>query len=103
VVAAIIMLMGASVGAQIGSVATKYVRGYGIRLFFGFAVVGCAISIVLKLIASAWPAGRVVLDTMATVLILGLVAVLSLYIFSKFLSGVREELGARKKEVTAAV
>ncbi|RPI93812.1 MAG: sulfite exporter TauE/SafE family protein, partial [Chloroflexi bacterium] len=48
--AAVIMLIGASVGAQIGSVATKYVRGYGIRLFFGFAVVGCALSIICKLI-----------------------------------------------------
>lgn len=83
--------------------ATKYVRGYGIRLFFGFAVVGCAVSIVLKLIASAWTAARFILDTAATVLILGLVAVLSLYIFSKFLGGVREELRAKKREVTAAV
>ena len=54
-VAAIIMLVGASIGAQIGTVATKYVRGYGIRLFFGFAVVGCAVSIVVKLIAAAYP------------------------------------------------
>ena len=30
--AAFIMLIGAAVGAQIGAVATKYVRGYGIRV-----------------------------------------------------------------------
>ncbi len=43
--AALIMLVGASIGAQIGSVATKYVKGYGIRIFFGIAVVGCGFSI----------------------------------------------------------
>jgi hypothetical protein len=101
--AAVIMLMGAAVGAQIGSVATKYVRGYGIRLFFGIAVIGCAVSIVLKLLASAYPAGRVLLDAAATVLILGLVGALSLYIFVRFLLGVREELAAKKQLVQPAV
>ena len=53
--AALIMLIGASIGAQIGSIATKYVKGYGIRIFFGFAVVGCGVSIVLKIAAAARP------------------------------------------------
>jgi uncharacterized protein len=48
-VAAIIMLVGAAVGAQVGAVATKYIKGYGIRIAFGLAVIGCFISIVLKL------------------------------------------------------
>jgi len=94
--AAVIMLMGASVGAQIGSVATKYVKGYGIRIFFGVAVVGCAVSIVFKLIAAASPALRGFFDKAATVLILGLVTSLSLYIFTRFLLGVREELAAKR-------
>jgi uncharacterized membrane protein YfcA len=95
--AAVIMLIGASVGAQIGSVATKYVKGYGIRIFFGVAVVGCAISIIFKLIASAYPAWRVFLNGAATVLILSLVAGLALYIFLKFVGGMRAELAARKQ------
>jgi hypothetical protein len=94
--AAVIMLMGASVGAQIGSVATKYVKGYGIRIFFGVAVIGCAVSIVFKLIAAASPALRAFFDKAATVLILGLVTSLSLYIFTRFLLGVREELAAKR-------
>ena len=48
-VAAMIMLCGAAVGAQIGTVATKYIKGYGIRIAFGLAVIGCALSIILKL------------------------------------------------------
>jgi uncharacterized membrane protein YfcA len=94
--AAVIMLIGASIGAQIGSVATKYVKGYGIRIFFGMAVIGCGISILMKLVAAAVPSLRFVLDTAATVLILGLVAALALYILSRFISGVREELAAKK-------
>ena len=50
-VAALIMLCGAAVGAQIGTVATKYVKGYGIRIFFGLAVVGCELSIIMKLMS----------------------------------------------------
>jgi hypothetical protein len=96
--AAIIMLVGASVGAQIGSVATKYVKGYGIRVFFGFAVIGCAVSIVLKLIAAAYPAGRAAFNLAATLLILGLVGALASYIFWKFLTGVRAELALKKKD-----
>ena len=95
-VAALIMLVGASVGAQIGSVATKYVKGYGIRIFFGIAVVGCAISILFKIVAAAVPNLRTFLDSAATVLILGLVAALALYILMKFVNGVREERAMQK-------
>jgi uncharacterized membrane protein YfcA len=101
--AVLIMLIGAAVGAQIGSVATKYVKGYGIRLFFGIAVIGCAVSIVLKLVATAYPGGRVVLNTAATILILGLVGALSLYIFLRFIQGVRGELAAKKQLVDSEV
>ncbi|HEV2446029.1 MAG TPA: sulfite exporter TauE/SafE family protein [Candidatus Sulfopaludibacter sp.] len=100
--AAIIMLVGASIGAQIGAVATKYVKGYGIRVFFGIAVIGCAVSIVLKLIPAGDPAVRAFLNGAAAVLILGLVGALSLYIFLKFLRGVRAELAAKKRMAHAA-
>jgi uncharacterized membrane protein YfcA len=101
VLAALVMLAGASFGAQIGSVATKYAKGYGIRLFFGISVLGCAVSIVLKLMASVLPASQVLLDSTATVLILGLVGTLSLYILSCFVRGVREELVAKKHRAKA--
>jgi uncharacterized membrane protein YfcA len=97
--AAVIMLLGAAIGAQIGSVATKYVKGYGIRIFFGIAVVGCGVSIVLKLLAGAFPVIRSFCNNAAAVLILGLVGALSLYIFLKFVRGVTEELAAKKRQV----
>lgn len=97
--AVIIMLVGASVGAQIGAVATKYVRGYGIRVFFAVAVAGCALSVALKLIAASVPAWRDLFNHAATILILGLVSFLSLLILGKFLAGVREELAEKKSSL----
>ncbi len=94
-VAAIIMLVGASIGAQVGTVATKYIKGYGIRIAFGLAVAGCALSIVLKMIAKAYPSVGDLFDGAATVLILGLVAAMSFYIFIKMLQGAKAELAAK--------
>jgi len=98
-VAAIIMLVGASMGAQIGTVATKYIKGYTIRVAFGCAVVGCAVSIVLKLLASYLPGQKAILDGMSTVLVLGVVSALSLYIFVRMLRGARQEIAQRKASV----
>ncbi len=97
-VAAMIMLVGASIGAQVGAVATKYIKGYGIRIAFGIAVVGCCVSILMKLVQPYLPQFRRALDVGATVLILGLVSGMSLYIFMCMLKGVRNELAAKKNK-----
>ncbi len=94
--AALIMLVGAAVGAQIGTVATKYIKGYGIRIAFGCAVIGCAVSIVLKLIPTYFPSVKVLCDVTATVTVLGVVSILSLYIFVKMLAGARKEIASKK-------
>src|SRR4030066_193205 len=88
-VAAMIMLCGAAVGAQMGTVATKYIKGYGIRIAFGLAVVGCAVSILLKMMAKWFPAWGFAFDVSATVLILGLAAAMPLSI------GIRMVIGAK--------
>ena len=94
--AALVMLVGAAIGAQIGTVATKYIKGYGIRVAFGCAVIGCAVSIVLKLLPTYFPSYKVLCDVTATVTVLGVVSVLSLYIFLKMLAGARKEIAAKK-------
>jgi uncharacterized membrane protein YfcA len=101
-VAAMIMLCGAAVGAQVGTVATKYIKGYGIRIAFGLAVIGCAISILLKLMAKWMPDYAGFLDGTATVLILGLVAAMSLYIFVRMLAGAKREIAAKKAQAAVA-
>jgi len=95
-VAAVIMLCGAAMGAQVGTVATKYIKGYGIRIAFGIAVVGCCISVIMKLIPKYVAGTQVVMDIASTTLILGLVAALSLYILVKMVQGAKQEVAAKK-------
>jgi uncharacterized membrane protein YfcA len=97
-VAAIIMLVGAAMGAQVGSVATKYIKGYGIRIAFGLAVVGCFISVLLKLIPTYIPELYAICNAIATVLILGLVAAMSIYITVKMVQGAAAEVAMKKKK-----
>jgi hypothetical protein len=47
-IAAVWMLLGAAVGAQLGTVAVKYVRGYSIRLLFASTIFIACGSVVLK-------------------------------------------------------
>ena len=77
--------------------ATKYVKGYGIRIFFGFAVIGCGISVVLKILSATFASIRPITDEAATVLILGVVSAISLYILIAFLKGVHEERAQRSE------
>ena len=98
-VAAMIMLVGAAMGAQVGAVATKYIKGYGIRIAFGLAVIGCAVSILFKLVKPWLPGYGTLLDNASTVLVLGLVLGMSLYIVVRMVAGVREEL--RRKQQAA--
>ena len=94
--AALIMLVGAAVGAQIGTVATKYIKGYGIRIAFGYAVIGCAVSIVLKLLPTYFPSIKGLCDATATVTVLVVVSGLSFYIFVKMIAGARKEIASKK-------
>ncbi|MDO9632695.1 MAG: sulfite exporter TauE/SafE family protein, partial [Humidesulfovibrio sp.] len=89
-VAAVIMLVGASMGAQVGAVATKYIKGYGIRYAFGLAVVGCMVSIILKLAAKQF--NLPFLDDVSTFFVLSVVSALSLYIFVRFVQGCKKEV-----------
>jgi len=95
--AAMIMLVGAAVGAQIGTVATKYIKGYGIRIAFGLAVIGCGISVVMKLIPTYIRSWKAAMDVSATILVLGLVGALSLYILVQMIQGAKQELAMKKK------
>lgn len=48
VFAAVLMLLGASIGAQIGATAVKFIKGYGIRLLFAIMIVFTSISVVTE-------------------------------------------------------
>jgi len=93
IVAVFVMLCGAAVGAQIGTVATKYSRGYGIRLMFGCAVVACMASIIMK---------QYGFNALATVTILGAISVICVYIITIMVRGAAAELREKKASVRMA-
>lgn len=92
-VAVFVMLTGAAIGAQIGTVATKYAKGYGIRLAFGTAVLCCMLSIIFK---------QFKFEVIATVLILGTISLICLYIMSIMFKGAANELREKKAREQAA-
>jgi uncharacterized membrane protein YfcA len=95
-VAALIMLVGAAIGAQIGTVATKYIKGYGIRIAFGCAVIGCGASVALKLIPTYVPVLKDFCDQAATVVVLAVVSALAIYITVRMVQGAKREVAAAK-------
>jgi uncharacterized membrane protein YfcA len=95
-VAAVIMLVGASVGAQVGAVATKYIKGYGIRVAFGLCVIGCLVSILMRLVQPFVPSLTTFLNTGSTWLVLGFVSGMALYITIKMVQGVQKELAMKQ-------
>ncbi|MEN6440446.1 MAG: sulfite exporter TauE/SafE family protein [Syntrophobacter sp.] len=98
-VAALIMLVGAAIGAQVGTVATKYIKGYGIRIAFGCAVIGCAASVLLKLVPMYIPYIKGFCDDAATVVVLVVVSALALYIFVKMVQGAKQEVALKKAQM----
>jgi len=54
--AAIVILIGAAIGGQVGFVATRFVRGYGIRLLFAIMIVLAGCSVACKQIQGFWHA-----------------------------------------------
>jgi uncharacterized protein len=85
--AVFVMLCGAAIGAQIGTVATKYAKGYGIRIAFGLAVLACMASIIMK---------QFKYEVSATVTILGAVGAICIYICGIMFKGAAQELREKK-------
>jgi uncharacterized membrane protein YfcA len=55
-IAAVLMLLGAAVGAQFGTLATQYVKGLQIRLYFAITMMLAGVSVIFKQIASTYKA-----------------------------------------------
>ena len=85
--AVFVMLCGAAIGAQIGTVATKYAKGYGIRIAFGIAVLACMVSIIMK---------QFKYELAATITILGAVGLICVYICGIMFKGAANELREKK-------
>lgn len=82
---AVVMLIGATVGAEVGSFATLYVRGMRVRFYFALTIFGAAVSVVLKQLGE-W-LDVPVLSTLAIYLILGVAGLMMLTILVKLAAG----------------
>jgi uncharacterized membrane protein YfcA len=60
-IAAMWMLLGAAIGAQMGTVAVKYVRGYSIRLLFAVTIFIACSSVLLKQLDFTLPSSILIL------------------------------------------
>jgi uncharacterized membrane protein YfcA len=88
IMAAILMLIGASVGAQIGVTAVKYIRGYGIRLLFAIMILLAGTSVALKQFNFTSLAGVVVMTAA-----LGMCAVIMIKLWQGFKKEKAEKAG----------
>jgi len=82
-IAAVIMLIGAAVGAQIGVLATRYVRGYGIRILFAVMILLAGLSVALKQTESLFDIP--VMGTLAGYCVMGAAGGMTLLIFVRLL------------------
>lgn len=91
-IAAMWMLVGAAVGAQMGTVAVKYVRGYSIRLLFAVTIFVAATSVLFK---------QLQLKRASEVTILTAGVAISLVILSMLARGIAQERAAKRKWAAA--
>jgi uncharacterized membrane protein YfcA len=91
-VAAMWMLLGAAVGAQLGTIAVKYVRGYFIRLLFAITIYLACLSVLLKQLEQ---------QTASAILILVAGVGISSVIVTLLVRGMIRELAATR-DATAA-
>lgn len=84
-VAALIMLIGAAIGAQIGVLATRYVRGYGIRILFAIMILLAGTSVALKQIQVIFD--QKIFGTIAGFVVLGAAGLMTFIIFLKLIQG----------------
>jgi uncharacterized membrane protein YfcA len=93
IIAAMWMLTSAAVGAQIGTVAVKYVRGYSIRLLFTVTIYLACASVILK---------QLKLDRLAAVLIMVAAVAICAVIVAWLIRGMARELAARRAAASVA-
>jgi uncharacterized membrane protein YfcA len=90
-VAAVILLVGASIGVQIGATAVKYVKGYGIRLLFAIMIAFAALSVTTEQFFKM--TGRSFFQAMAEIILLGTALIITTIIVSKLYIEIRKERG----------
>lgn len=87
--AAVIMLLGGAIGAQLGTLATKYIKGMEIRLFFAVVMILAGFSMLLKQL-SVWY-DLPFLSSLALYILFGSATVMSLIVIGGLVMGIISE------------
>ena len=89
IVAAFILLIGASVGAQIGATAIKYIKGYGIRLIFAIMILFAGLAVITEQLFKI--TGKSYFQTIAEIVLLGTAMIITTIIIGKLIVESRKE------------
>jgi uncharacterized membrane protein YfcA len=89
IIAAVIMLIGAAIGAQIGSTAVRYIKGYGIRLLFAIMIIFAAFSVATEQFYKITK--HPYFQTIAGIFLIGTALTMSMVIISKIIIETRKE------------
>ena len=84
IIAAVILLIGASVGAQIGATAVKYIKGYGIRLLFAIMIVFAGLSVITEQFFKI--TGKHFFQSIAEIILMGTAVIITSIIVGKLIS-----------------
>lgn len=94
--AAIFMLIGASIGAQIGSSAVKFIKGYGIRLLFAIMIIFTSLSVISEQFYKITK--DVIFEDSSGIIIVGTALTMTIIIISKLIIEMGKDR-MRKNEV----
>ncbi len=95
--AALIMLIGASIGAQIGATAVRYIKGYGIRLLFAVMIILAALSVGTEQFYKI--TGKHFFQSLAGIVLMGTAISMSAIIMVKLVSESTKEKRSRKAKI----
>ncbi len=89
IIAALILLIGASIGAQIGATAVKYIKGYGIRLLFAIMIVFAGLSVITEQFYKL--SGKLFFQTISEIVLIGTALIMTSIIVGKLILESRKE------------
>ena len=87
--AAAIMLLGASVGAEIGATAVRFIKGYGIRLLFAVMIAFTSLSVVSEQIYKM--TNKPAFESLSGIILVGTALTMTLIIIAKLVVELRKE------------
>jgi hypothetical protein len=89
VFAAGFMLLGASIGAQIGATAVKFIKGYGIRLLFAIMIVFTSFSVITEQFYKM--TFKSIFRTFSGIILVGTAVIMTFIIIAKLVMEIKNE------------